>query len=212
MKRDGLSFQEKCMCRKAAALFYRTRSLRLQRADSFACFLTEAKMTDDRQTDEVERVPDGNDTALSISNALNANTNRDAVRNRASDTIVNVHPWSTHGPSGGGSGDPMSNLNQLVQWLDPSKVQLVTLEELMVHLRNNFGTPFYFQLESLTVSDDVARMRLTGPPGRNVVLEGSVNLQAWTPVQTHVLVSGGLDLLVPLGTSRIQFFRARITP
>ena len=42
---------------------------------------------------------------------------------------------------GTGSGDPMSNLNQLVQWLDPTKVEVVTLEDLMVHLRNNFGTP-----------------------------------------------------------------------
>jgi hypothetical protein len=42
---------------------------------------------------------------------------------------------------GTGSGDPMSNLNQLVEWLDPTKVEVVTLEELMVHLRNNFGVP-----------------------------------------------------------------------
>ena len=35
----------------------------------------------------------------------------------------------------------MSNLNQLVQWLDPTKVEVVTLEDMMVYLRNNFGTP-----------------------------------------------------------------------
>jgi hypothetical protein len=155
---------------------------------------------------------DGNDTALSIANALNADPNRDPVKNRASYTIVNVHPWSIQGPSGGGSGNPMSNLNQLVQWLDPAKVQVVTLEELMVHLRNNFGTPLYFQLEMSSVSNGVARMRLTGPPGRNVVLDGSTDLRAWTPVQTNTLVSGGLDLFVPVGTNQSQFFRARITP
>ena len=41
--------------------------------------------------------------------------------------------------------------------LDPATVEVVTLEELMVHLRNNFGTPLYFQFEtspgSLTVSN-----------------------------------------------------------
>ncbi len=84
---------------------------------------------------------DGADTALSIANALNANPNRDGLNNAASFTIVNVHPWSTLGPDGTGTGDPMSNLNQLVEWLDPSKVAVVTLDEMMVHLRNNFGTP-----------------------------------------------------------------------
>ena len=88
---------------------------------------------------------DGADTALSVANALNSSTHRDALNDPASYSIVNVHPWSTAGPDGTGSGDPMSNLNQLVQGLDPAKVEVVTLEELMVHLRNNFGTPLYFQ-------------------------------------------------------------------
>jgi hypothetical protein len=84
---------------------------------------------------------DGADTALSIANALNTSTHRDALNDSASYSIVNVHPWSTLGPTGAGGGDPMSNLNQLVQWLDPTTIEIVTLEELMVHLRNNFGTP-----------------------------------------------------------------------
>ena len=84
---------------------------------------------------------DGADTAQSIAAALNANTHRDAYRDSASFTIVNVHPWSVTGPNGTGTGDPMSNLNQLVQWLDPTKVEVVTLEDMMVFLRNNFGTP-----------------------------------------------------------------------
>lgn len=83
---------------------------------------------------------DGADTAQSIAAALNASTHRDATNDSASYSIVNVHPWSVLGPTGTGSGNPMSNLNQLVQWLDPTKVEVVTLEELMVHLRNNFGT------------------------------------------------------------------------
>ncbi len=84
---------------------------------------------------------DGADTARSIADALNASPHRDALNDPASFSVVNVHPWSTQGPNGSGTGDPMSNLNQLVQWLDPTKVEVVTLEELMVHLRNNFGTP-----------------------------------------------------------------------
>ncbi len=84
---------------------------------------------------------DGADTARSIATALNANTHRNAYTDSASFTIVNVHPWSVLGPDGTGTGDPMSNLNQLVQWLDPTKVEVVTLEDIMVFLRNNFGTP-----------------------------------------------------------------------
>jgi hypothetical protein len=159
---------------------------------------------------------DGADTAQSIANALNASTHQDAIHDPASYSIVNVHPWSTLGPTGSGSGDPMSNLNQLVQWLDPTKVEVVTLEELMVHLRNNFGTPLYFQFEtsagSLTVSNGIFRLRLTGPPGRNVVVETSADLQAWSPIQTNALPPGGLDLLVPAGTNPDQFFRARLAP
>lgn len=83
----------------------------------------------------------GADTARSIADALNASPHRDALNYPASFSVVNVHPWSTQGPNRSGTGDPMSNLNQLVQWLDPTKVEVVTLEELMVHLRNNFGTP-----------------------------------------------------------------------
>ena len=84
---------------------------------------------------------DGIQTARQIADALNASTHRDGVHDPASYSIVNVHPWSTLGPTGTGFGEPMSNLNQLVQWLDPTKVKVVTLEELMVHLLNNFGTP-----------------------------------------------------------------------
>jgi hypothetical protein len=86
---------------------------------------------------------DGADTARSIADALNNETHHNGLSDSASYSIVNVQPWSTSGPMGTGTGDPMSNLNQLVEWLDPSKVEVVTLEELMTHLRNNFGTPLH---------------------------------------------------------------------
>ena len=84
---------------------------------------------------------DGIQSAREIADALNASPHRDGVHDPASYSIVNVHPWSTAGPTGTGSGNPMSNLYQLVTWLDSTKVRVVTLEELMVHLRMNFGTP-----------------------------------------------------------------------
>ena len=159
---------------------------------------------------------DGGDTALSIANALNASTHRDGLNDSASYSIVNVHPWSTLGPTGSGSGDPMSNLNQLVQWLDHAKVEVVTLEELMIHLRNNFGAPLYFQFDtsvgSLTASNGLFRARLNGPSGRNVVVEASPNFQSWTSLQTNALPPSGLELSVPTGTNQNQFFRARLDP
>ena len=110
----------------------------------------------------------------------------------------------------------MSNLNQLVQWLAPSQVEVVTLEELMVHLRNNFGTPLSFQFErnagSLTQSNGQFRLRLAGPSGRNVVVEAARELGAWMPIQTNALLSGGLDLSVPMSTNQNQFFRGRLVP
>lgn len=50
--------------------------------------------------------------------------------NQDSYTIVNVHPWSRN----------MDDVKWIVNNLN-SKVRVVTLEELMIHLRNNFGTP-----------------------------------------------------------------------
>jgi hypothetical protein len=84
---------------------------------------------------------DGADTARSLADALNNNPHRNALTDLASFSIVNVHPWSKSGPDGTGASDPMSNLDQLVRWLEADKVEVVTLEELIVYLRDNFGTP-----------------------------------------------------------------------
>lgn len=79
---------------------------------------------------------DGFDTPQGIVSALNT-APTDPFNDQGSYTIVNVHPWSTS-LAGGGLGDPMSNVNAIVKNLNPS-VEVVTLEELIVHLRNNFG-------------------------------------------------------------------------
>ena len=65
----------------------------------------------------------------------NAPTN--PISNQSSYSIVNVHPWST-GTAGGGTGNPMSNVKYIVDNLD-ADVEVVTLEELMIHLHNNYG-------------------------------------------------------------------------
>jgi hypothetical protein len=65
---------------------------------------------------------------------------------------------------------------------------------------------------SVTISNALFRMHLTGPSGSNVVVEASASFQAWTPIQTNVLSPTGLDLSVPPGTNQQQFFRARLAP
>jgi len=157
---------------------------------------------------------DGADTARSIADALNADPHRDGLHDPASYSIVVVHAWSTLGPYGTGSGDPMSNLNQLVQWLDPSKVKVVPLEEIMVHLRNNFGTPLDFRFDpnaGIMVSNGSLQGHLIGPPDRDAVLETSADLQAWTPWQTNPVSTDGLDFFAPLGTPDV-YVRARLAP
>src|SRR6266480_882079 len=65
---------------------------------------------------------------------------------------------------------------------------------------------------SLSVSNGLFQLRAAGPSGRNVVVETSADLQAWTPVQTNALSSGVLDLSMPLGTNHCQFVRTRLVP
>ncbi|MEQ8848269.1 MAG: GxGYxYP family putative glycoside hydrolase [Botrimarina sp.] len=60
---------------------------------------------------------------------------RDPLTRGESYSIVNVHPWST-GTAGGGLGDPMSNVDYIASNLGPG-VEVVTLDELFVHLSNN---------------------------------------------------------------------------
>jgi hypothetical protein len=79
---------------------------------------------------------DGFDSPNEIVNFLNS-APTDSLNNQGAYTIVNVHPWSTS-TADGGQGNPMSNVDYIVDRLNPA-VRVVTLEELMIHLRNNFG-------------------------------------------------------------------------
>ena len=100
---------------------------------------------------------DGFDTPDEIVSSLNA-LPRNPLNNQDSYTIVNVHPWSTS-TSGGGQGDPMSNVKHIVDQLS-NGVEVVTLEELMIHLRNNHGT------------------LVSNPVGQNIVLNGDFEVPA----------------------------------
>lgn len=62
----------------------------------------------------------------------------------------------------------------------------------------------------LSVSNGLFNVHLTGPPGTSVVVESSPNMRIWTPLRTNTLSAGGLDLTIPVGTNKQQFFRARI--
>jgi uncharacterized delta-60 repeat protein len=59
-------------------------------------------------------------------------------------------------------------------------------------------------------SAGVFQTRLDGIPGASVVVDRSSDLATWLPWHTNTLPSGGLNLMVPMGTNRHQFFRARI--
>jgi hypothetical protein len=55
-------------------------------------------------------------------------------------------------------------------------------------------------------------MWLAGPFGSNAVLESSINLQTWTPLQTNALPPVGLAVSLTLSTNQNQFFGARLAP
>ena len=100
---------------------------------------------------------DSFDTPNEIINALN-NAPVNPLHDQSSYSIVNVHPWSTN-TAGGGTGNPMSNVKYIVDNLD-ANVEVVTLEELIIHLRNNHGT----------LVDE--------PIGQNILLNGSFEIPA----------------------------------
>ncbi|HEX2475180.1 MAG TPA: dockerin type I domain-containing protein, partial [Lacipirellulaceae bacterium] len=100
---------------------------------------------------------DGFDTPNEIIAALN-NAPVNPLHDQSSYSIVNVHPWSTS-TAGGGTGNPMTNVKYIVDNLD-TDVEVVTLEELIIHLRNNHGT------------------LVDNPIGQNIVLNGSFEIPA----------------------------------
>ncbi|TWT66979.1 hypothetical protein Pla123a_44080 [Posidoniimonas polymericola] len=91
---------------------------------------------------------EGFETPDSLTAKLNA-APRDALHDPASYSIVNVHPWSDI-TDGHGRGDPMSNVAAIVERLD-NGVEVVTLEELFLHLSRNQETL------SRSVKDDASK-------------------------------------------------------
>lgn len=107
--------------------------------------------------------PNGINTVNEIIGAL-SNAPRDALHNQASYTIVNVQPWSTS-TEDGGLGDPMSNVNKIISALG-SSVEVVTLEELMIHLRNNFGAAVGRPVGQNLISNGDFEIAASGNPSR----------------------------------------------
>ena len=64
--------------------------------------------------------------------------------------------------------------------------------------------------ENLTVIDGQLQLRLSGPPGSEVVVESSPDLVHWLPIQTSTMPAEGLFLSVPVNDQPAQFFRARL--
>ena len=54
-------------------------------------------------------------------------------------------------------------------------------------------------------------LRITGPPGSNVVVEASSNLVDWTPIQTNLMPPIGTSLTLP-ATNGVGAIRARLAP
>ena len=69
--------------------------------------------------------------------------------------------------------------------------------------------PPYFA-PGLSFSNGSFSMQVLGSQGATVVIQSSPNLITWTPIQTNTIPGGGLNVSVPVGTNRQQFFRALI--
>ena len=69
-----------------------------------------------------------------------------------------------------------------------------------------------YDLLGKIVTDDKGTFSFTAPPGANYVIEASLDLQFWTPVQTNALPSTGLDVSLPLIPDQNLCFRARLAP
>jgi sugar lactone lactonase YvrE len=76
------------------------------------------------------------------------------------------------------------------------------------------GSPLFLfdsSAVSLNASNGTFQLRITGPPGSNVVVEASSNLLAWSPIQTNAMPAAGLNISLP-ATNSFRSIRALLTP
>jgi hypothetical protein len=64
---------------------------------------------------------------------------------------------------------------------------------------------------SYAASSNSVQVRVTGPPGSNVVLQISSDLQNWTPVVTNVIPPIGANIALP-ATNGAGLLRALLAP
>jgi uncharacterized repeat protein (TIGR03803 family) len=65
---------------------------------------------------------------------------------------------------------------------------------------------------SLTVSNGLFVVRLSGPEGARVVVDAASTLGNWTPVLTNILNSNVVPLSLPMGGNATRLYRARFAP
>ena len=81
-----------------------------------------------------------------------------------------------------------------------------------VSVSTNSGATIVFAPQSLSVSNGLFQLLLTGPENASVILERSATLTNWTAIATNTLPPGGWPLSLPTGTNARQFYRARFGP
>jgi hypothetical protein len=64
----------------------------------------------------------------------------------------------------------------------------------------------------LSATNGLFHAHLAGPFGATVVVESSLDMTSWTPLQTNRLLVTGLELTIPVGTNQQRFFRAHTIP
>jgi hypothetical protein len=147
----------------------------------------------------------------SATNVYVADTFNDTIRKITPAGVVTTLAGSARQSSG------VDGIGSAARFSEPMGLAVDSTGQIyVVDFANNRitkGTPlFQFQdsTRNLTISTDLFEIRLVGPFDSRVIVESSVNLQVWTPIQTNALAPDGLEMSVPVIANQNQFFRARL--
>jgi hypothetical protein len=116
------------------------------------------------------------------------------------------------GGGGGGSiidSSAITNLTEISGIAspdDPGNGEIIIIAVPPPPLAITTGAAFGF-------TNGVFGFNVSGPSGANVVIQASMDLQTWIPLQTNLLGSGPLYFSDPQSTTNIQrFYRAQLSP